>query len=61
MKIITLGTIPEERPIHCECKHCHTVVEITLNEVNVVHDQREGSYFTWACPVCFTENYKTVV
>jgi hypothetical protein len=56
MKIIQRGIIPDEREWKFDCT-CGTVFECLQKEVVLHHDQRDGSYATYTCPVCEGECY----
>ncbi|MGJ7500088.1 hypothetical protein ACSFBF_06985 [Variovorax sp. ZT5P49] len=60
MKIISRGKLPDLQPIQAECGYCHTVVEFTRQEARHVSDQRDGDYYSLACPVCSKEITKAV-
>lgn len=51
MRIIKLGTKPEEVLFQGECKRCGTVVEVKEKETQVASQYNEWYRFV-ACPVC---------
>jgi hypothetical protein len=55
MKIIREGRIPEDFVVRINCLHCHTVFEFSLKEANYQHDQRDGDFYSIACPLCKTD------
>jgi len=52
VRIIKQGTIPENQPIQTDCNHCSTVFEFLPFEAQYNHDQRDGDYYSIACPTC---------
>lgn len=35
-----------------ECSTCETVVELSLSDLTLHDDQREGEWLTYECPTC---------
>lgn len=54
VRIIRLGTLPEEKLFQCTCNYCKTVFEFKAKEAKKISNQREGPYYQIACPVCNT-------
>lgn len=57
IKIIKRGLPPEERIIRATCQHCKSLLEFSLKDANVTHDQRDGSTAEVICPVCNKRAY----
>jgi hypothetical protein len=58
MKIFFRGIPKEQRLIQATCQHCKSVIEFTVSEGIVTHDQRDGDYVTIDCPVCNCKIHK---
>lgn len=52
MEIIKEGKLPEDKEAEGTCNRCDTVIFVTRGEGEVVHDQRDGDYVVYRCPVC---------
>ncbi len=52
MKIIHLGSAPENRVHQAICYHCRSTVEFEQREAEHVNDQRDGDFLRIECPVC---------
>lgn len=52
MRIIRQGTIPEHRQIETTCNNCDTVFEFQPIEAKYNNDQRDGDFYSIACPTC---------
>lgn len=52
IKIIHRGVKPDELPIQVSCRSCSTLFEFHQTDARVVFDQRDGDYYSIACPVC---------
>lgn len=61
MKIIRPGNAAQDQPQQAECTHCTAVIEFTPREVQHVFDQRDGDYFSFACPCCTHNITKSIV
>ncbi len=52
MKILQRGHKPENRVYDFKCYYCSTTFEAERHECSFSEDQRDGSFLTYACPVC---------
>lgn len=52
MKIIKRGTDPKAEPLRATCNNCQTVFEFHPIEAKYSSDQRDGDFYSIACPVC---------
>lgn len=52
MKIIHLGSVPENRVYQAVCYHCRSTIEFEQREAEHVHDQCDGDFLRIECPVC---------
>jgi len=52
MKIIKRGSDPRTEPIQATCRNCQTIFEFHLMEAKYSSDQRDGDFYSIACPVC---------
>ena len=50
MKIIKEGKLPEVETIRVTCRNCNCVFEFLVGEAKKTFDQRDGDYYTIACP-----------
>ena len=51
MKVIEMGSLPEERNYRATCRHCGTVFEFLRAEAKYVIDQRDGDFLSIQCPL----------
>jgi len=54
MEILHRGTPPAERLWEGTCYSCKSVIRAKIHEIQITHDQREGSFGSAKCPVCKT-------
>ena len=62
MKIISKGVDPATVPIIASCSKCKTQIEFLPCEAKYTSDQRDGDFYSIACPVCkstITKNAST--
>lgn len=52
VEILRRGTIYGERIHIVECSECGSRLKYKEKEVKVTHDQRDGTFITFVCPVC---------
>lgn len=52
MKIIELGSLPQEVEYKLTCRNCQTVFMCTAGEMKFVGDHRDGPYRVVSCPLC---------
>ena len=52
IRIIKPGKMPEHRIFEATCRFCTCVFEFTPNYAKLVFDQRDGDYYSIACPHC---------
>ena len=52
MRVIEKGIPKQDRPITATCRHCESKIEFRPSEVERVHDQRDGDFYRFDCPVC---------
>ncbi len=52
MKVTKKGKLPEEEIWTGTCNNCNSELEAKKGELQVTHDQREGSFGRANCPVC---------
>ena len=57
MKVVKRGRLPEDRVVQWACRRCNSVIEAKKSEGQVRHDQRDGDYVIFSCPVCGEKNY----
>lgn len=56
MDIIRKGQIPEEVSVTWTCTKCRSEIRAQRSEGEEHHDQRDGNFVTFVCPVCQHEN-----
>jgi ribosomal protein L24E len=52
MRIIKPGNNPDAEIWTGTCSNCGAIIEATRGELDVKHDQRDGSYAWSDCPDC---------
>lgn len=52
MKIIKQGKLPEDKTYSGECNHCECEFEFQAKEAKYTTDQRDGDFYSIACPTC---------
>ena len=52
VRIITPGRLPEEEPMDARCSSCGCHFEFTAKDAKRVNDQRDGDFWSIACPTC---------
>ncbi len=52
VEILRRGYPAKDRKVKLTYRECRTVFVVTLQECNIVYDQRDGDYAAIACPVC---------
>lgn len=60
MRIIKQGVPPETKEIEATCRNCDTVFAFLQIEAKRVNDQRDGDFWSIACPVCAKQVTKAV-
>lgn len=43
---------PKPKPTIVTCRRCKAVLEVEKSDCKLIGDQREGDYYSFACPVC---------
>lgn len=52
MRIVSKGVDPKEQLYRHVCGPCKTMVEFKLADLKRTDDYREGTYYSYDCPVC---------
>lgn len=52
VRIVKLGSKPQDRVYQGECTNCNTVVEFKRSAARYQSDQRDGDFLAVTCPVC---------
>jgi hypothetical protein len=54
MRIIKEGKKPSEKEYEFTCRLCGTIFIAFRGECEFEHDQRDGDFLLYVCPVCST-------
>ena len=57
IEIIKRGTLPEEKKTEYTCNRCASVLGVARKDTTYVHDQRDGDFWKFQCPVCEETGY----
>lgn len=52
VRILVPGRVPEEAPMDAKCGHCGCQFQFTAQDAKRVSDQRDGDFWSIACPTC---------